>query len=52
MSNSPQLNELPRMYWSPVLHMIYHKIVTEEKMIAVFKELLEGGFHLKQALKL
>ncbi|MFS8159795.1 MAG: hypothetical protein ACMG6E_06215 [Candidatus Roizmanbacteria bacterium] len=52
MSSSPELFNLPRMYWSPVLHMIYHKIVAEEKMISVFKELVEGGFHLKQALKL
>lgn len=52
MLRSSQLNEMPRMYWSPVLHMIYHSVVSEEKMIAVFKVLTEEGFHLKQVLKL
>jgi hypothetical protein len=52
MSTVSHLNEHPRMYWSPILHMIYHKQVTEEKMIGVFKELIGLGFHLEQSLKL
>lgn len=49
---SPPVYDLGAKLWTPLLHMVYHNNASQEQQIAMIKEVISLGFHLRQAVKL